>query len=87
MDVVIVTIQLVATGLTLLVLADILVSFILSPWHSVRRTLDSFVNPMLAPIRRLLPPVGMFDFSPLVLVILIQLAQEVLVTVVRSLGS
>jgi YggT family protein len=87
MDVVIVTIQLVATGLTLLVLADILVSFILSPWNSVRRTLDSFVNPMLAPIRRVLPPVGMFDFSPLVLVILIQLAQEVLVTVVRSLGS
>jgi YggT family protein len=87
MNVVIVTIQLVATGLTLLILADILVSFILSPWHSVRRTLDSFVNPMLAPIRRVLPPVGMFDFSPLLLVILIQLAQEVLVTVVRSLGS
>jgi YggT family protein len=87
MNVAIVTIQLLATGLTLLILADILVSFLLSPWHPVRRTLDSFVNPMLAPIRRVLPPVGMFDFSPLVLVILIQLAQEVLVTVVRSLGS
>jgi YggT family protein len=63
------------------------VSFVLSPWHSLRRTLDSWVNPLLAPIRRLLPPVGMFDFSPLVMVILIQLAQDVLITVIRSLGS
>ena len=87
MDVIIVTIQLVATGLTLLILADIVMSFVLSPWHPLRRTLDSWVSPLLAPIRRVLPPVGMFDFSPLVMVILIQLAQEVLITVVRSLGS
>jgi YggT family protein len=87
MDVIIVTIQLVATGLTLLILANIVMSFVLSPWHPLRRTLDSWVSPLLAPIRRVLPPVGMFDFSPLVMVILIQLAQEVLITVVRSLGS
>jgi YggT family protein len=87
MAAIIVTIQLVGTGLTLLILADIIVSFVLSPWHSLRRTLDSWVNPLLAPIRRLLPPVGMFDFSPLVMVILIQLAQDVLITVIRSLGS
>jgi YggT family protein len=87
MAAIIVTIQLVGTGLTLLILADIIVSFVLSPWHSLRRTLDSWVNPLLAPIRRVLPPVGMFDFSPLVMVILIQLAQDVLITVLRSLGS
>jgi YggT family protein len=87
MAAIIVTIQLVGTGLTLLILADIIVSFVLSPWHSLRRTLDSWVNPLLAPIRRVLPPVGMFDFSPLVMVILIQLAQDVLITVIRSLGS
>jgi YggT family protein len=87
MAAIIVTIQLVGTGLTLLILADIIVSFALSPWHSLRRTLDSWVNPLLAPIRRVLPPVGMFDFSPLVMVILIQLAQDVLITILRSLGS
>jgi YggT family protein len=87
MSVVIVTIQLVANGLTLLILVDIVVSFALAPWHPFRRTLDSWVSPLLAPIRRILPPVGMVDFSPVVLVILIQLAQEVLITVVRSLAS
>ncbi len=87
MNVVIVTIQLVATGLTLLILANIVVSFVLAPWHPIRRTLEAWVSPLLAPIRRILPPVGMFDFSPLVLVVLIQLAQEVLITIVRSLAS
>jgi len=87
MNVIIVTIQLVAAGLTLLILADMIVSFALAPWHPFRRTLDSWTAPMLAPIRRVLPPIGMLDFSPAVLVILIQLAKEVLVTLVRSLGS
>jgi YggT family protein len=87
MDIIIRTIQLVGSGLTLLILADIIVSLALSPWHPLRRTLDAWVNPLLAPIRRVLPPVGMLDFSPMVLVILIQVAQTVLVILVRSLGS
>ncbi len=79
-------IRLITLGLTLTVLADILVSFFLPPYHSVRRALDSFVGPMLAPIRRILPPVGMFDFSPMVLIILIQLVQEIIIRVLVSLA-
>jgi YggT family protein len=78
-------IQLITFALTLVVLADILVSFFLDPYHPVRRTLDSIVGPLLAPIRRILPPVGMFDFSPMVLIILIQLIQEILIRVLASL--
>lgn len=58
--------------LTLVVLADVLASYFLDPFNSIRRFLDNLVQPLLDPIRRLLPPVGAIDFSPLILLILIQ---------------
>ena len=74
-------IQVLTTVLTLLVLADVLVSFFLDPFHPVRRILDSLVAPLLAPLRRVVPPAGMFDFSPVILLILIQLLGSLLVRV------
>jgi len=40
---------------------------------------------MLAPIRRVVPLVGMFDFSPLILMILIELVDWLLTFILRSL--
>jgi YggT family protein len=78
-------VQLISLVLTLAVLADVIVSFFLNPFHPIRRWLNSVVEPMLAPIRRILPAVGPLDFSPFVLLILIQLVQDLLVRVLRSL--
>jgi YggT family protein len=75
----VVVLQWLITGLTVVILADVLVSFVLDPFHPVRRTLDAFVGPMLMPIRRLLPTVGMLDFSPFVLLILVQVVGAVLI--------
>jgi YggT family protein len=72
-------IQLLTTLLTIVILADVLVSFFLDPFQPVRRFLDSLVAPLLAPIRRVVPPAGMFDFSPVILLILIQLVGSLLV--------
>ncbi|MBD0370248.1 MAG: YggT family protein, partial [Pyrinomonadaceae bacterium] len=33
-------------------------------------------EPVLAPFRRLIPPVGMFDISPIIVLILLRLLQE-----------
>lgn len=77
-------IQVVYYGLTVVVFADILVSFFLNPFHPIRQALDSIVEPMLAPIRRVLPPAGMFDFSPAVLLILIQIIGSVLIRFLSS---
>jgi YggT family protein len=79
-------INVASTILTLVVLVDVVLSFFLSPFHSLRRSLDSLVEPMLAPIRRVVPPVGMFDFSPLVLIILIQVIQTILVRMLVALA-
>jgi YggT family protein len=69
-----------ARGLTFIIFADIIVSYFLSPYHQVRMALDRIVQPMLAPIRRIMPPSGMFDYSPFVLVIVIWLVERLLVS-------
>jgi YggT family protein len=79
-------VNLAGTILTLIVLVDVVLSFFMSPFHSFRRTLDSLVDPMLAPIRRVLPSVGMFDFSPLVLIILIQVVQTIIIRMLVAIG-
>ncbi len=74
-----------ATILTIVLIADSLISFFLSPYHPIRATLDRIVQPMLNPIRRFVPNMGMFDFSPLVLLILIQLLANVLISILQGL--
>lgn len=72
-------IRLTSDILTFVVFADILVGYFLDPYHPIRRNLDAIVQPFLAPIRRNIPSVGMFDFSALILLILIQVIASVLI--------
>jgi YggT family protein len=76
-------ISLIAQLLFWLVFASVILSYFMDPYHPVRRTLDSIVEPMLAPIRRVIPPIGMIDFSPLVLLLLIQLISNLLINLLR----
>jgi len=43
------------------------------------------VAPLLDPIRRLIPSTGMLDFSPLVLIILVQIVGYLLKVILLSL--
>ena len=45
---------------------------------SVYRSINSLLEPVLAPIRRMLPGTGSIDFSPLVLIIVLQVLLIVL---------
>jgi YggT family protein len=78
-------IRLISDILTIVVIADIFVGYFLDTYHPVRRTLDSIVEPMLVPIKRYVPPVGMIDLSPLVLVLIIQFIEFVVVNLIISL--
>jgi len=59
--------------LTIIILLRVVVS-----WYSPRSTnmlviiLHRVTEPILAPLRRIIPRLGMFDFTPLVAIILIQ---------------
>ncbi|MDI6870074.1 MAG: YggT family protein [Bacillota bacterium] len=54
--------------------------------HPLMRLLDDLTEPILAPIRRLLPLVGPFDFSPLVAMVLLGLLQRVVVVLLLRLA-
>jgi YggT family protein len=71
--------------LILLVFVSVVLSYFMDPYHPVRRGVDRIVEPMLLPIRRIVPLVGMIDFSPLVLIILIQVISSLLVSLLISL--
>lgn len=77
--------QLTSQILTLLIVVHAVLSFVLSPYHPIRETVSRLVDPMLRPIRQFMPSAGGLDFSPLVLIILIQLITSVLISVLRSL--
>jgi YggT family protein len=70
---------LVIRVLTFIVIIDVLLTYFLDYFHPVRRFFDSIVEPMLNPIRRVLPQTGGLDFSPLVLLILIELVGRAIV--------
>jgi YggT family protein len=78
-------IDVISTIFIWIVIASSLLSFVLSPYHPVRETLDRIVAPFLNPIRRIMPAAGMFDFSPLILIILVSLLSQLLITLIRSL--
>lgn len=69
----------------ILVLVDAISSYVLTPYHPVRNTLDKLVNPMLAPIRKIVPIIGVFDLSPLILIILIQIITSLILAFLRLL--
>ncbi len=49
--------------------------------HPAMRFLYNITEPLLAPIRRRLPPTGMMDLSPMVLILILWLVEQVLLWV------
>jgi YggT family protein len=47
--------------------------------YSISRTLDGISNPVLAPLRRIMPNMGGLDLSPVVTIIVLQAAGQYLV--------
>ncbi|MDD2695681.1 MAG: YggT family protein [Anaerolineales bacterium] len=85
MSFIVTIINVLAQVLSLLVLVHVILSYFMSPYHPVRQAVDRVVEPLLAPIRRVVPLVGMFDFSPIILLILIQVVATLLINLLLSL--
>ena len=69
--------------LSFAVLAHVILSYFLDPYHPIRQAIDRVVSPMLNPLRRIIPNVGMFDFSPMVLLLIIQFGSEFIISILR----
>jgi len=65
--------------ISFIVLVDVILSYFMNPYNPIRAFLDKLVEPLLGPIRKIVPPIGGMDFSPLVLIIVLQILESVIV--------
>lgn len=49
----------------------------------VTRVLHEITEPILGPIRSIMPNIGMFDFSPIVEMLLLQLLEQLIISAIR----
>jgi YggT family protein len=64
---------------TIVVIVSVIVSWLSLPRDNpVVRLTQTLTEPVLAPIRKVIPPVGGLDFSPMILLILLQILRGLL---------
>ena len=54
--------------------------FNLGPSHPLVRILYDLTEPILGPLRRVIPMIGMIDITPIVAIILLQVIQSILLS-------
>ena len=75
-------ISVVFNALIILVILYVVLSYFMSPYHPIRSALDKVVNPILAPIRKIVPLIMNLDFSPVILIIILQVIEWLLLRIV-----
>lgn len=64
--------------IVILVFARIILSFVNIGGYELRELVYRLTEPMLAPIRQVLPPSGGFDFSPMILLLAAWIVRNIL---------
>jgi YggT family protein len=59
--------------------------FRVSPYHPVMRFLIQITEPLLAPLRRYIRPMGGLDFTPMVALLLLWIVEQLLRTLIVAL--
>ena len=74
------TLNILADVFTMLIFLRVIFSWFRHEAYGLTRFLFQSTEPVLAPIRRLLPSLGMLDLSPLVALLLIELLRSLLIS-------
>ncbi len=69
---------------SLLIIVRIILSWITSPINRLTRLLMRLTDPVLEPFRRIIPPLGMFDISPIVVLLILNFLQIAVAGVLLS---
>ena len=78
---IIIIIDVMRQTIFLLVMLKVILSYFMDPYHPFRQSIDRLIDPLLKPIRQVVPTIGRFDFSPILLIIIV----EVVVMIIKSL--
>ena len=87
MPVVVRIVSLVFQVYEFLVLVRVLLTWVnINPYHTAVQLLHQITDPILIPIRRLVPPIGgTLDLSPVVALIILEVVQRVLISILSGL--
>jgi YggT family protein len=70
----------------LLILGRILLSWLqLDPYNPIVQFIYNATEPILAPIKKVIPPAGMFDLSPIVAIVGAIIVQMLLSQIIRAM--
>ena len=78
MGLVLTIINLLYYAIVILIFARIIMSYVQFGSYSLRLTIIRLTEPLLAPVRNILPSMGGFDFSPMVVLIAASLIRRLL---------
>lgn len=72
---------------TFVLLARILLSWVpnIDPYHPAVQLLFQITDPVLEPARRIIPPIGMIDISPIVVFIALGFLQRLLMDIANNM--
>lgn len=84
-------VQGIFTAIRWLLFARIILSFLplfmkVNPYNPIVRFVYETTEPVMAPFRRLIPPVGGFDFSILILWFILQIVESLVLQLLSQLG-
>ena len=81
-------VDLLVTALIIaIVLRAILSWFVPQGDHPVVRVLRDATDPLIVPLRRVIPSIGMLDISPFVAIILLQVVKEIVIRTLAGVGG
>ena len=82
-------VDLFLTALSWAILIRVLLSWIpnIDPYHPVMQLLRQITDPILEPARRIIPPLGMIDISPIVVMLVIDFViRPILLQIILALA-
>lgn len=79
-------IQIVFSIFSFAILARVLLTWVrIDPTHPAVKLLINVTEPVLRPIRDMMPAMGMFDFSPIIALLLLNVLEGLLLYIIRGL--
>ena len=66
---------------SIVILARVLMSWVnIDPYSPLARVIFDLTEPVLAPVRNMLPPAAGLDFSPIIVMVLLQILGQILIS-------
>jgi YggT family protein len=78
-------IDLLFTLYTFVIFARVILSWArVDPYHPVAQVIYRLTEPLLAPIRNMMPQTGMMDWSPMIAMFVLIILRQVIITLLQS---